>query len=87
MPPDPRELACRRHTPGVGSFGGRPLSLTWRRSLAAYRPTGRATKAYHPQMMVALILYCYAGYPLVAGRSRSPPGIVGARLILRLSAC
>ncbi len=57
MPPDPREWlpeghlawAVRRQArePGLAPF------------LAGYRAGGQGNTAYHPRMMVALVMYCY----------------------------
>ena len=57
MPPDPRDWLPRRHLAwavrrAVGELDLAPF-------LAAYRADGQGNTAYHPRMMVALVMYCY----------------------------
>jgi len=47
--------------------------------LSAYRADGQGKRAYHPRMMVALIMYCYAKGIRSSGRSRWPPSMMWAR--------
>ena len=57
MPPDPREWLPEGHLAwavrrSVGELDLAPF-------LAGYRADGQGSTAYHPRMMVALIMYCY----------------------------
>ena len=58
MPPDPRDWLPPQHLAWAvrRAAGGLDLALF----LSAYRADGQGKRAYHPRMMVALILYCYA---------------------------
>ena len=58
MPPDPRDWLPAQHLAWAvrRAAGGLDLALF----LSAYRADGQGKRAYHPRMMVALILYCYA---------------------------
>jgi transposase len=58
MPPDPRDWLPPQHLAwavrrAVGEVDLAPF-------LAAYRADGQGKRAYHPRMMVALVMYCYA---------------------------
>ncbi len=53
MPPDPRDWLPPQHL----AWAVRELDLA--PFLAACRADGQGNTAYHPQMMVALVLYCY----------------------------
>src|SRR6266702_8650345 len=57
MPPDPREWLPEGHLAWAVRRQVRELDLT--PFLAAYRADGQGKTAYHPRMMVALIMYCY----------------------------
>ncbi len=58
MPPDPRDWLPPQHLAWAMRRAAAELDLA--PFLAAYRADGQGKKAYHPRMMVALILYCYA---------------------------
>jgi transposase len=57
MPPDPREWLPPEHLAWAMRRAARELDLA--PFLAAYRADGRGNTAYHPRMMVALVMYCY----------------------------
>jgi transposase len=57
MPPDPRDWLPPGHLAWAVRRAVRELDLA--PFLAAYRADGQGNTAYHPQMMVALIVYCY----------------------------
>lgn len=57
MPPDPREWLPPQHLAWAVRRAAAELDLA--PFLAAYRADGQGKKAYHPRMMVALVLYCY----------------------------
>src|SRR5260370_204921 len=57
MPPDPRDWLPEGHLAWAVRRSVRELDLA--PFLAAYRADGQGKTAYHPRMMVALILYCY----------------------------
>jgi transposase len=57
MPPDPRDWLPPGHLAWAMRRAARELDL--RPFLAAYRADGQGNTAYHPRMMVALIMYCY----------------------------
>src|SRR5262249_34541479 len=57
MPPDPRDWLPQGHLAWAVRRQVRELDLT--PFLAAYRADGQGNAAYHPRMMVALIVYCY----------------------------
>jgi transposase len=57
MPPDPREWLPPAHLAWAVRRAVRELDLA--PFLAAYRADGQGRTAYHPAMMVALIVYCY----------------------------
>ena len=56
MPPDPREWLPEGHLAWAMRRQVRELDLV--PFLAAYRADGQGNTAYHPRMMVALIMYC-----------------------------
>jgi len=58
MPPDPRDWLPEGHLAWAMRRAAAELDLA--PFLAAYRADGQGKTAYHPRMMVALILYCYA---------------------------
>jgi transposase len=58
MPPDPRDWLPPQHLAWAMRRAAGELDLA--PFLAACRADGQGKKAYHPRMMVALILYCYA---------------------------
>ncbi|HEV3294759.1 MAG TPA: transposase [Streptosporangiaceae bacterium] len=58
MPPDPREWLPEGHLAWAMRRAAGELDLA--RFLASYRADGQGKMAYHPRMMVALIMYCYA---------------------------
>ena len=58
MPPDPREWLPEGHLAWAMRRAAGGLDLA--PFLAAYRADGQGKKAYHPRMMVALVMYCYA---------------------------
>jgi transposase len=58
MPPDPRDWLPEGHLAWAMRRQARELDLA--PFLAAYRADGQGKTAYHPRMMVALIMYCYA---------------------------
>jgi transposase len=58
MPPDPREWLPAGHLAWAVREAARELDLT--PFLAAYRADGQGRPAYHPRMMAALVIYCYA---------------------------
>src|SRR5215472_17134419 len=57
LPPDPREWLPAGHLAWAvrEAVGGMDLSPF----LAGYRADGQGKKAYHPALMVALVMYCY----------------------------
>ncbi len=57
MPPDPREWLPEGHLAWAVRRQVRELDLA--PFLAAYRADGQGNTAYHPRMMVALVIYCY----------------------------
>jgi transposase len=57
LPPDPRDWLPEGHLAWAVRRQVRELDLT--PFLAAYRADGQGNTAYHPRMMVALIVYCY----------------------------
>jgi transposase len=58
LPPDPREWLPPQHLAWAMLRAARELDIT--PFLAAYRADGQGRPAYHPRMMAALIMYCYA---------------------------
>jgi transposase len=58
MPPDPRDWLPEGHLAWAMRRAAAGLDLA--PFLAAYRADGQGRTACHPQMMVALIMYCYA---------------------------
>jgi transposase len=58
MPPDPRDWLPEGHLAWAMRRAAAGLDLA--PFLAAYRADGQGNTAYHPRMMVALIMYCYA---------------------------
>jgi transposase len=58
MPPDPRDWLPPQHLAWAVRRAVRELDLA--PFLAAYRADGQGRTAYHPRMMVALVVYCYA---------------------------
>jgi len=58
MPPDPREWLPAGHLAWAMRRAARELDMA--PFLAAYRADGQGNTAYHPRMMVALVMYCYA---------------------------
>jgi transposase len=58
MPPDPRDWLPPGHLAWAMRRAAAGLDLA--PFLAAYRADGQGKAAYHPRMMVALIMYCYA---------------------------
>ena len=57
MPPDPRDWLPEGHLAWAVRRSAGELDLA--PFLSAYRSDGQGKRAYHPRMMVALILYCY----------------------------
>src|SRR5271170_5033460 len=57
MSPDPRDWLPPGHLAWAMRRAAAELDLT--PFLAAYRADGQGSTAYHPRMMVALIMYCY----------------------------
>ena len=57
LPPDPRDWLPDGHLAWAVRRSVRELDLA--PFLAAYRADGQGNTAYHPRMMVALIVYCY----------------------------
>jgi transposase len=57
MPPDPREWLPPQHLAWAMRRAAAELDLA--PFLAAYRADGQGNTAYHPRMMVALVMYCY----------------------------
>jgi len=57
MPPDPRDWLPEGHLAWAVRRSVRELDLA--PFLAAYRADGQGKRAYHPRVMVALVLYCY----------------------------
>jgi transposase len=58
MPPDPRDWLPEGHLAWAMRRAAGEVDLA--PFLAAYRADGQGKRAYHPRMMVALIMYCYA---------------------------
>src|SRR5438093_1498292 len=58
LPPDPRDWLPPQHLAWAMRRAARELDLAL--FLAAYRADGQGNTAYHPRMMVALVMYCYA---------------------------
>jgi transposase len=58
MPPDPRDWLPPGHLAWAMRRAAGELDLA--PFLAGYRADGQGKKAYHPRMMVALVMYCYA---------------------------
>ena len=57
LPPDPRDWLPEGHLAWAVRRAAAGLDLA--PFLAAYRADGQGNTAYHPRMMVALIVYCY----------------------------
>jgi transposase len=57
MPPDPRDWLPPEHLAWAVRRAAAELDIA--PFLAAYRADGQGNTAYHPRMMVALIVYCY----------------------------
>jgi transposase len=57
MPPDPREWLPEGHLAWAVRRQAAELDLA--PFLAAYRADGQGNTAYHPRMMVALVIYCF----------------------------
>jgi transposase len=57
MPPDPRDWLPEGHLAWAVRRQVRDLDLA--PFLPAYRADGQGKKAYHPRMMIALVMYCY----------------------------
>src|SRR6185437_8529832 len=57
MPPDPREWLPPQHLAWAVRRSVRELDLA--PFAARYRADGQGRAAYHPAMMVALVVYCY----------------------------
>jgi transposase len=57
MPPDPREWLPPQHLAWAMRRAAAELDLA--PFLAGYRADGQGNTAYHPRMMVALVMYCY----------------------------
>ena len=57
LPPDPRDWLPEGHLAWAVRRAAGELDLA--PFLAAYRADGQGKRAYHPRMMVALIVYCY----------------------------
>jgi transposase len=58
MPPDPREWLPPGHLAWAMRRAVRELDMG--PFLGAYRADGQGNTAYHPRMMTALVMYCYA---------------------------
>jgi transposase len=58
MPPDPRDWLPEGHLAWAMRRAAAELDVA--PFLAAYRADGQGSTAYHPRMMAALIMYCYA---------------------------
>jgi transposase len=58
MPPDPRDWLPEGHLAWAMRRAAGELDLA--PFLAAYRADGQGNTAYHPRVMVALVMYCYA---------------------------
>lgn len=58
MPPDPRDWLPEGHLAWAVRRQARELDIA--SFLAAYRADGQGRPAYHPVMMVALLVYCHA---------------------------
>ena len=56
MPPDPRDWLPPQHLAWAMRRAAAELDVA--PFLAAYRADGQGKTAYHPQMMVALVMYC-----------------------------
>jgi transposase len=57
LPPDPREWLPQRHLAWAMRSAVAEMDLA--PFLAWYRADGQGKKAYHPRLMVALVMYCY----------------------------
>jgi transposase len=80
MPPDPREWLPPRH------LAWALLELAGKLDLSGfegrYRPDGKGRPAYHPAMMVTLVMYCYCkGIRSSRGIEMATFDDVGARVI------
>jgi transposase len=58
MPPDPRDWLPEGHLAWAMRRAAAELDLA--PFLSAYRADGQGRTAYHPRMMVALVMYCFA---------------------------
>src|SRR6266704_2964835 len=57
LPPDPREWLPQRHL--AWELRAAVADMDLARFAAWYRADGQGKKAYHPRLMVALVMYCY----------------------------
>jgi transposase len=57
LPPDPREWLPRRHL--AWELRAAVADMDLAPFAAWYRADGQGKKAYHPRLMVALVMYCY----------------------------
>src|SRR5262245_4579450 len=57
LPPDPREWLPRGHL--AWAVRGQVSQMDLAPFVARYRADGQGEKAYHPRLMVGLVMYCY----------------------------
>jgi transposase len=82
MPPDPREWLPAGHLAWAMRRAVAELDLA--PFLAGYRADGQGNTAYHPRMMVALVMYCYCkGIRSSRAIEMATFDDVGARVICR----
>src|SRR5499427_1835623 len=80
LPPDPREWLPRGHL--AWAVRGQVSQMDLAPFVARYRADGQGEKAYHPRLMVGLVLYCYCkGIRSSRGIEMATWDDVGARVI------
>jgi transposase len=80
LPPDPREWLPQRHLAWAMRSAVAEMDLA--PFLAWYRADGQGKKAYHPRLMVALVMYCYGkGFRSSRAIEMATYDDVGARVL------
>ena len=80
LPPDPREWLPRGHL--AWAVRGQVAGMDLAPFVARYRADGQGEKAYHPRLMVGLVMYCYCkGIRSSRGIEMATWDDVGARVL------